>query len=181
MLTIPLNTRLTMTPFKIPIDKYEDTTDESNLTYFEKDNYSEYLKHLLSNIRQVNCSTTRQVDLSASKQALWISMNLKTKVKVELIADGCVDTIFQLLEMVLPKFSRLNKRPPWLDLMMTYPRNTFQLELLRMPLMYQIVILMLSLTIPHYSVKVKITCSQQHRTMILVQPYIMWLHAMIKN
>ena len=55
-------------------------------------NYSENQELWLLNIIWVNCSTTISIYLSGSKQALWFSMNTKTKVKWKIMADGSADT-----------------------------------------------------------------------------------------
>ena len=73
-------------------EKYYNPPEESNLTSFEEDNYSEHQKHWMSNIRWVNCSTTSSIDLGGYKHALLFFINLNTKVKWNLVAYGCAGT-----------------------------------------------------------------------------------------
>ena len=74
-------------------DKYDNSPEESNLTSFEEDNYSDHQKRLISNIRWVKCSTIRSIDLSGSKNAIFFAINLNTKVKWNLMSDSYADII----------------------------------------------------------------------------------------
>ena len=73
-------------------EKDEDPSEESNLIYFEQDNCSKNQKQCPSNIIRLNCSTTRSIVLIVSKNDMFYVMNLKTKVKGKLVANGCTDT-----------------------------------------------------------------------------------------
>ena len=76
-------------------DTFQDTKEkdynpleESNLIYFEKDNYSKHYKRCTYNI-----IPTSYIDLSGSKHSLLFSMNINTKGKQELITYIYADTI----------------------------------------------------------------------------------------
>ena len=56
--------------FQYSKEKDDGPPEDYNLTLFEEDNYREHQKRCLSNIGQVNCSTTRSIDLIGYKQAL---------------------------------------------------------------------------------------------------------------
>ena len=82
---------------------------------------------------------------------------------------------------VLLKFWGLKEIPPWLDLMMASPTNTFQLEILQLTLIYKMVILFLRRIIPHYSMEAPITFYWNNRPVILVYTYMMLLKIMPGN
>ena len=79
------------------------------------------------------------VDLSGSKNTLHFAMNLKTKEKGDLMADGCTNTTmytigsgfvvyanFAAIRNGFLKSHGLRENSPWLDLTIISPRNTLQ-------------------------------------------------------
>ena len=63
--------------------------DESNLKYYEEDNYREKNNIWMSSIRHINLITTRSIVINGSKQALFFSVNTSTKSKRGTMTDVC--------------------------------------------------------------------------------------------
>ena len=78
-------------------------------------------------------------------------------------------------------FQRLIEIPHWLDLIMISQINTFQMDLLWYPLTYLVVLLVISLMSPRYSVEILTPWSEHHRTMVFVGLYIMMLRYIVEN
>ena len=78
--------------FKDFKEKNYDPPEESNLTSFEENNYTENQKRWPPDIRWVNCSKTSYIVLSVFKKSLCFSINLKTDVKRKPMEDGCAET-----------------------------------------------------------------------------------------
>ena len=79
------------------------------------DNYSEQHKNCINNSRHINLSITRFIDLSGSKHSLWFSINISTKGKVEIMADGCADTSVAFIGNGFVEVSQTNRKVIFVD------------------------------------------------------------------
>ena len=73
----------------------------------------------------------------------------RSKVKLSLWQMYVLTQVFHILGNFLLSFFRLYERSPWLNFMITSSINPFQLKLLQLPFIYQIVLLVLSWMRPH--------------------------------
>ena len=69
-----------------------DPCEESNLKSFKDINYSGQKQIWLSNISLIKCRSTSPIGISGSNQCLWFSINIKSKLKGNLVSDGCANT-----------------------------------------------------------------------------------------
>ena len=142
-LNIPLNTRPKMKNFNMP---------QRNMTIHQKSQNWNPLRRITKPITlKYGCttpdgSTAEQPGLltSVSKNRLFdLAWIWRPNKKGSLCKMDVLTQVLQLLEMFSLKFCGPKEKSLWLDLIMISQRNTFQLDLQQLPLIYQMVPLLL--------------------------------------
>ena len=117
---------------------------------------------------RVNRSTTRPIDLGGSKKYLYFAMNLRTKLKRDILADVCADIIVAAIGNVFVEVS-------WTSRKVTLVGFDYDLSNKYIPIVAAATAIDLpngaiiaQLNNTHYSMEVKIPRSQHHRPVSLV-------------
>ena len=105
----------------------------------------------------------------------------RPKESVCLLPMAVLAPVLFTLVIDLLKFQIVRERSPWLDLIMISQINVFQMELLWYPLTYLMVLLVISLMSPQYSIEILTPWSWQYRTMVWVWLYIMMIIYIMAN